>query len=201
MNAISKFLGTAIIGGLLIVLPAYLVVIMVVGVVGEVSDLLEPVVELFPINHEYDEFSAKIAAIALIVGVCFVFGLISQIRFGAAFGRWFKRTVLERIPGYKIIDTLVGRLAGGRSDTFLTPAAIELLTGVTSLGFIIEEQANGDLTVFVPSSPTATTGNIYSVSPDRVRRLDVKSIRVLDALSLWGMGTGRILHGDEPAKT
>jgi len=57
----------------------------------------------------------------------------------------------------------------------------------------MEEHDNGLLTVFVPSTPVLTVGNLYIVEPERVTRLTAGASEVADCISQWGMGSKKII--------
>ena len=62
----------------------------------------------------------------------------------------------------------------------------------------MEENDNGSVTVFVPSSPAITIGTIYIVDRSRVTPLEVSMIDVVDCISQWGIGSGRIIGNKNP---
>ena len=101
---------------------------------------------------------------------------------------------LKVVPGYRIIKrTLTGFTERRKSY----PAVmVELFQpGTAVFGFVMEENENDLLTVFVPSVPMVTTGNLHIVKRDRVTFIDAKAIEVADCISRWGSGTPRILGG------
>ena len=62
--------------------------------------------------------------------------------------------------------------------------------GTRMTGFITDEHASGNLTVFVPTGPNPTNGFIFHVTKEQVTRLDA-DIRTDDAMrTIIGVGVG-----------
>ena len=60
-------------------------------------------------------------------------------------------------------------------------------------GYVMEENDNGSVTVFVPAVPTLTMGSLHVVSRERVTLLESGSIDVSNCISQWGVGSKKIL--------
>jgi len=108
MRRLAEFTKTTLIGGLMVVLPLYLSILLMLKFVQLIAALLAPVTDHVPVRAELRQLLVISAAIV----VCFVAGLI--VRTGP--GLWAKnaleRKLLERIPGYSIIRGLAGRFVG-----------------------------------------------------------------------------------------
>ena len=61
-------------------------------------------------------------------------------------------------------------------------------SGVLMTGFVAEEIENGLFTVFVPTAPNPTNGNVYHVPASRLKFLDIKAEKAIS--TVVGMGTG-----------
>jgi uncharacterized membrane protein len=55
-------------------------------------------------------------------------------------------------------------------------------------GYIVEQNRDGTLTVFVPQAPTFTTGQVYVVNPSRIKKLDINSATLNAHLKALGKG-------------
>ena len=100
MKGLVEFLKTTLIGGLLIVVPMYLSVLLLAKALGGLVALLAPIVALLPQGAR--QFG-QILAMALVVLLCFVLGLIARTGLGRRVIAAFERRVLERMPGAKVI--------------------------------------------------------------------------------------------------
>ena len=169
MKALAEFTRTTLIGGLLIILPIYIAVLLLAKTVKGLLGLLQPVAEQVPASVEF----RQIVAILLLVGVCFVVGLIVRTGPGLRAKNACERAVLERLPGYTFLRGLAKRLAGQSEEQTLQPALVELEDALVP-ALIVEELEDGSFTVLVPrrqrrwpavSTSFRATGCIRSTSP------------------------------------
>jgi uncharacterized membrane protein len=61
------------------------------------------------------------------------------------------------------------------------------------LAYIVEEHADGNLTVFVPLASTPGVGTIQIVGNAKVEKLDASMMDTLGCLFNWGSGTEALL--------
>jgi len=79
-------------------------------------------------------------------------------------------------------------LANDGDATAWKPALVDLEDALVP-AFIIEELADGRLTVFVPSVPTPLAGAVYILTPERVHPLDIPFTQAIRSVSRWGSGS------------
>ncbi|MDP7497198.1 MAG: hypothetical protein QGI77_12225, partial [Roseibacillus sp.] len=68
-----------------------------------------------------------------------------------------------------------------------------------SLGFEIEELADGKVAVFLPSVPAATIGQVQLVPRERVHPLQASMHATLEALTMFGVGSSKLVGRDPEA--
>ena len=66
-------------------------------------------------------------------------------------------------------------------------------SGVSRLGFIMEENDNDTVTIFVPTPPTPTLGRLYIVERSRVTLLDASHVDVIKCITDWGIGSDKFI--------
>ena len=183
-----KKLGTHLLGalvtGILIVAPAYLAVVILLQALGSLSALVQPVADLLPDwlpgpNH---------LALTITLLICFLIGMAVRTRAGEAARGWFERTVLERLPVYKLVRNLTQRMAGRGVDESWQPALVEIEEALVP-AFIVEEIDPETCTVFVPSVPTPFAGAVYVIDRRRVHPVDVRFADAIRVVSHWGDGS------------
>ena len=138
MKTLAEFTRTTLIGGLLIILPIYVAVLLLAKTVKGLLGLLQPVAERVPASVEF----RQIVAILLLVCVCFVVGLIVRTGPGLRAKNACERAVLERLPGYTFLRGLAKRLAGTSEEQTLQPALVELEAALVP-ALIVEELDDG----------------------------------------------------------
>ena len=77
---------------------------------------------------------------------------------------------LLKVPGYKLAKETVQQFFGKNRSFFKEVVLVDIFkTGTLMTGFITEDQ--GDIiSVFVPTGPNPTSGNIYHLQKDQVIR-------------------------------
>src|SRR5512132_4538590 len=94
MRTLAEFTKTTPIGGVLIILPVYLAALLLAKTVKGILELLSPVTSQIPAAVEF----RQVLAIALLVAVCFIVGLIVRTGPGLRAKNAFERSVLEKLP-------------------------------------------------------------------------------------------------------
>lgn len=184
-----RFLKTTAIGGLLVIVPVAVVLFvlgqLLFGLYGAGIALLET--GLIRGIEAEDALLVLALALASLVGLCFFTGLVVQTRIGGALRAWFGRNVAGRIPMYKAITSLTERFAGVDGDDFV-PVEVDLYqSAARTLGFLVEKLPDGRCTVFLPSAPVATVGNIVIVPEASLTRLDASVSQAISAVTQWGV--------------
>ena len=184
MKFLREFLANALVGGLLIVLPIYLAVLVLLKGMKSVAALVRPLTGLVP-----DWLPAEnLLSLALVLVVCFLIGIAVRTRVGRIIRERIEKSLFERLPGYALFRSLTQRLAGEGRESAWKPALVEIEEALVP-AFIIEELEDGRFTIFVPSVPTPFAGAVYILSPERVHALDVPFTQAISSISRWGSGS------------
>ena len=190
MKSLAELTKSTLIGGLLVVLPIYLSILLLVKTIAGILALLSPITEAIPAGAQF----RQAIAIAIALAVCLVAGLVVRTGLGLRAKNAFERSVLERIPGYALMRGLAARMSGDGSDGAFQPALVELEDAL-SPAFIIEELEDGRYTVLVPSVPTPAAGALFILPRERVHPLDVPFTQAVKVISKWGEGAGALARG------
>jgi uncharacterized membrane protein len=201
MKVLLSFLATTVIGGLLVLVPVALLILILDDVLFMVVELVAPVAELRPVERLGGEVVATIVALALIVGFCFLVGLVARTAIGSRLGGWVEDAVLRRVPAYGMLKTLSQQFvgAGGADQSMFVPAVLSLPEDSLQLVYLIEEHGNGFATVMIPSVPAALAGPLQYVRSERLRKLEVPLAQVVQALQGCGIGAGPLFAPETSA--
>ena len=112
MKGLAELTKTTLIGGLLVVLPIYLSILLLLKTLGGVLALLSPVTAAIPAGAQF----RQVIAILIVLVVCLVAGLVVRTGVGLRAKNAFERSVLEKIPGYAMVRGLAERVSGDQSD-------------------------------------------------------------------------------------
>jgi uncharacterized membrane protein len=189
MHRLMSFLGTTFVGGLLVILPVYLAVLLLMKAAGSLLQLLKPVAALVPENRLHPDLIAGV----VVVVACFIAGLVARGFRRSKAGRVFEENVLERIPGYSMIRTATRSLLGNREGT-LDLALVEMEDGLVP-AVVVERHEVGWVTVFIPSTPAPATGAVYLFPESRVHRIDTPFRVGMKSAARYGQGAGALLAG------
>ena len=183
-----EFVKNTLVGGLLIVVPLYLAVLLLLKAMQSVMGLVRPLAQLLPTWIPAD----NILSLLLVLSLCFLIGLAVRAPLGRALRERLEQSLFERIPGYALFRSLTQRLAGESREHVWQPALAEIEDALVP-AFIIEELEDGRFTVFVPSIPTPLAGAVYVLSRDRVHPLDVPFTQAIQTVSRWGSGAKELV--------
>ncbi len=186
MTRLWDFLKTAAIGGFLVIVPIAIILFVLGQLLFALYALADTVLNALDLQV-HDALMMLGIAVAALIGLCFVTGLMLQTRVGAFMRDWLNRHVGDRIPMYNALSSLTQRFAGNEGESF-KPVEIDLYGSDTRLiGFEIEKLPNERLAVFVPSAPVSTVGNIYVVPRNRISPLQASVADTLSAITQWGV--------------
>ena len=185
---LSKLIATTFLGGFLVILPGYLAILalnkMIKGLIGLTFIFLKPIAAMLGLAES--EIAIPIASIIFII-ICFIAGLIVK----SSYGRIFKKSlepIFMKIPGYLLIRSIIRRIARMEESQNMSVAFVALgeVYEALSPGFLVEHHDNGFYTVFVPTVPTPTVGNIYLIPEDKVFIIDVPFLDMVKFITKWG---------------
>jgi uncharacterized membrane protein len=184
MKYAREFVTSTVVGGLFIVVPVYLALLLLLKGMKSAAGLVRPIAALLP-----DWIPAEgLFSLVLVLVVCFFVGAAVRTRTGRIVRERVEKAFFERLPGYGLLRSLTQRLANDGDETAWKPALVELEEALVP-AFIIEELDDGRLTVFVPSVPTPFAGAVYILNRERVHALDVPFTQAIRSVSRWGSGS------------
>ena len=172
------------VGGLLVLLPIYLAVLLLLKGMQSVANLLRPIAASLP-----DWVPAEnIWSLAIVLIACFAVGAAVRTRPGRVLREWIQTTFFGRLPGYELFRSLTRQLAGESDESVWQPVLAEIEDALVP-AFIVEEFDDGRFTVFVPSVPTPFAGAVYILNRERVHPVDIPFTDAMKSITRWGAGS------------
>ena len=190
MKGLAALTKTTLIGGVLVVLPIYLSILLLAKTLSGIVALLSPVTAAIPAGVQF----RQVIAILIVLAVCFVAGIAVRTGPGLRAKNALERSVLEKIPGYALVRGLTERISGDEREGAFRPALAEVEGGLAP-AFIIEELEDGRYTVLVPSVPTPAAGMLLILTRELVHPVDVPFTQAVKVISKWGTGAGALARG------
>ena len=169
---IRTFLRTTLIGGVVALAPLTLIILLFRWVINLIGRTLTPLVNTIiqnPDPNPYYKFALYLISFIAILLFFFIIGLVIRSRLFRFLNRAEDRYLLK-IPGYKLAKETVQQFFGKNRSFFKEVVLVDIFnSGVLMTGFITDDQ--GDIiSVFVPTGPNPTSGNIYHLGKERVTR-------------------------------
>ena len=188
MRSVKEYIISALLAGVLVVVPVYLALLLLLKAMQSLAGLVRPIAMLLP-----DWLPGEnILSLLLVLVLCFLVGVAVRTEMGRSIRERLERSWFERIPGYALFKSLTQQMAGASRENVWKPALAEIEEALVP-AFIIEELEDGRFTVFVPSVPTPLAGTVYVLTRDRVHPLDVPFTTALKSVSRWGSGTKELV--------
>jgi len=194
MSKLLQGLKEALVAGLLVVLPAWLAVLLIVGLLTKLGIIVKPIAGQLPeeVNHP------QVVALASFLLVCLCAGLILRTPVGRFLGQILGKHVFSQVPGYVPLKAIANQFADLDKREGFVPSLVEVEDGSLAPAFLIERHDDGRCTVFIPSAPTPMAGAILIMPVERVHPIDVPIGTILGCVSKWGTGAGELLAAMKP---
>lgn len=194
MDRIKTFIKTSILGGLAVILPTVLLALLFRWLFRWITGIIQPLTNLLISKGQFQEIIADILAIAIILVICFVVGVVVKTRAGQFIQENLEKRVLQLAPGYPMIKSVVMQFIGKERSPFSSVALVRPFENKTLLtAFITDVHEDGRYTVFVPTGPNPTSGFIFHLQPELVHPVNVPVEEVIKSVIACGMGSKILL--------
>ncbi|HSN48322.1 MAG TPA: DUF502 domain-containing protein [Flavobacterium sp.] len=185
MKIIFRFIANTLTGGILIMIPLFLIIVLFGKANTYLLTISEPIAKRLPdIFLGFD--GSKLLAIFLLILICFLCGLAFQSRF---IKRWVEKievNVLCHMPGYSLLKSVIADAVGAKVENNMTSVLVKEGDGWI-IGFLVEE--NEDLcTVYLPGAPKPSLGRIKIVPTASIQKLGVRMNVVAQSIKNFGKG-------------
>ena len=172
-----EFVKNTLVGGLLIVVPIYLAVLLLLKAMQSVMGLVRPLAQLLPAWLPADNIFAAPGVESL-----FPHRSCRPRPNGASAAGASGAVVVRTHPRLRPLSEFDPTTGRRESRERGQPALAEIEDALVP-AFIIEELEDGRFTVFVPSIPTPLAGAVYVLSQERVHPLDVPFTQAIQTVS------------------
>ena len=191
MRHVGRFLLVTLVQGILFLVPLVLVAVLAREGYQMLRRLSQPVARLLPEDRFFGILAEDLVSIMAIIVLFLIAGLFVGTRPGRLLSDRLERSVLYRVPGYLLVRGAVGSFPGLSTEMRPEPSLVETDDG-WAFALLVEREPPGFCTVFLPDSPTPTSGSVRIVEATRVRPLDVSMLNLLACLTRSGAGAGAL---------
>jgi uncharacterized membrane protein len=183
-----SFIRRTILGGLFVILPVTLILVLLKRAFAGVRAVLEPFAAKLPFEAQFPGLWAVLALVLL----SFAAGLVLRIRPVRRLAAAGNDRLAERFPFYRFLRGFGENLLEKSGGPPLKAALAEIEEALVP-AFVVEELADGRCVVFVPAAPSPIQGSIYILVRERVHLIDASLGRVARCVSHWGVGAGDLV--------
>lgn len=175
--------------GFLILLPLTIILILLSIVFNFIFGLVAPLSSALAPGTEDPHWLINLLSLAIFCLFIFLIGVLVRNKVGKFYFKNFEKKYLTKIPLYNLIHQTVYQFVGLKKLPFSEVVLLDpFRSGTMMTGFITDQIGEELYTVFVPTAPNPTNGNIYHVPKELITFL---SASTQDAMrTVMGMGTG-----------
>ncbi len=191
---VRRFFQTTIIGGVAAFLPITVLFIFFRWLANLVFNYLKPIVELLPLSSKLHEILATIVVFVAILFAFFLAGLVVKSRVGRFINHILEKKYLMRIPGYKVARDTVKQFFGGNRSFFSEVVLVDIFNSGTLMTGFVTDKHGEFYTVFVPTGPNPTSGNIYHVHQTKITQTNTAVDTGMKTIISCGAGSNEIFN-------
>lgn len=197
-----KFLRTTLIGGVVALAPLTLIILLFRWVINVIGRSLTPLVDTLLQDSDPNplyKFALYVITFTAILLFFFIIGLVVQTRL-SVFMKNAENRYMLKIPGYKLAKETIQQFFGKNRSFFREVVLVDIFnSGALMTGFITDDQGEM-ITVFVPTGPNPTSGNIYHLHQDRVMKTGASVDNGMKSIISCGAGSAELIESLEQTK-
>ena len=120
MRFVRDFVANAVVGGLLVLVPVYIAVLLLGKAMQTGASAVKPLADLLPSWLP----AQHLLSLLLVLLVCFAIGLLVRTSTGSAVREQLDRSVFGRLPGYETLRSLSRQVAGRADEAGWKPVIV-----------------------------------------------------------------------------
>jgi uncharacterized membrane protein len=184
-----NFIKATSIGGIIFLIPLGIIVLMIGKLAGVMKTVASKLTPFIPVETPQGAFVLNLLALAVLLGLCFLAGLVAQRATARKLSAKIESVMLEAVPGYSFVKGFADniRQSDELSESFI-PVIVQF-DDYSQIAFEIEHQEGGKVVIYLPGAPNPWSGTVVYVTPDRVRRLPMNVSEVVRSIRKLGKGS------------
>lgn len=195
MEKMKTFFKTSLIGGIIVVLPAALTLMIFRWVFTVITSVIQPLTNVVVARSQLNELVADTIVILVILLICFAVGVIVRTKIGRFIQENLENHILKIAPGYTVIKETVLQFLGKKKNPFSSVALVRAYENDTLMtAFITDEHPDGHYTVFVPTGPNPTSGFIFHLKSQYVHPVKVSVDHAIRSVIACGAGSSKLIE-------
>ena len=103
-----------------------------------------------------------------------------------------QKEFFKKIPGYNVINDTIQHFTGGKEVPFSSVVLVKPFNNDTLMTGFITEKHTEYYTVFIPTGPNPTSGNIMHLKPKNIIEVDIPLEDAMKSIIGCGAGSSKI---------
>lgn len=187
-----------LLSGINAILPLIIFLFLLTWAFKIIFQLIEPVIIILAPRSENQTIFIKLLALVLVLMVVTIVGVFIRSREGKKRFLKLENRIFKILPGYTMIKETLLQFLGTKRIPFSTVAIVRPFNNETrQIGFITSDFSNGFYTVFVPTGPNPTSGNIYHLKKDQIEIVDVPYEQAMKTIIACGIDSDSVFKGND----
>jgi uncharacterized membrane protein len=199
MKRSPNFVTTTLLGGAIFLLPLVVVIYVVGQGLALMAKAAEPLISALPTKSVGGVTLATLAAMVLLLLVCFGAGLLARAAFGRALSARFEDKLQTLYPRYTVIKAMSQGLHDAVGRRVMTPV-LATFDDHLALAYEMERLPDGRVVVYLPGAPDAWSGSVVLVTAERLAPLDIDASELTRSLRGLGRGTAALMSAAAAAR-
>jgi uncharacterized membrane protein len=193
MKNIFSYFKDRIITGLIVLVPATIIVIMLTDVLKKIMEVTAPLTKKFAFGGELTEAIIAVTIVVIfLAAVFFITGILFKTNLGVRFQKWIQNEVLVHIPLYKTLRGITLQLTGVSKANY--PVVEVDLYGNSSktIGIMTDTLADGRCVIYFPYAPIINIGQVNIVPKENVEKLEMSLKDAMDIITQIGFDSNKV---------
>jgi len=192
MKKIFDFVKAMVIGGVLFFIPLIILIVILQKAFQIAAALVMPIIKLLNVTHIFGIGVEIIVAIAIILFILYLGGLISKTSRAKKAVKKIEDALLSKVPGYDMIKNMGESFVGFEGNTSIS-TVLARIEDAWQYGFLIEEIEGEQYAVYVPGAPNPMSGSVYILEKTRIKKTNIPLQAAMKSLRGLGIGSNELL--------
>ncbi|WP_336516089.1 DUF502 domain-containing protein [Pollutibacter soli] len=192
MKYFLQFLRNTFTGGILFLLPLILIIVLLKKAVDFLGKIADPFDDRLPANIIFGLSGRTLLGVIILIIFCFIAGLIFRAAFFQRIVSQLEEKVLVYLPGYSLLKSVAADILHADAKRSMKPVFVKEEDSFT-IAFLVDEDAQGWSTIFVPEAPRFDSGEVRIVKTETIVKPDVPSSDLTKSLRAYGYGSSKWL--------
>lgn len=190
LEKIKNFFTTSIVGGLLVILPVVILFFAIRWLYNLLISIIRPVTDVIVRQTGIYVVLGDLIVLGGILSFCFALGAAVKTQVGRSIYDNLEEAILKRAPGYTFVKETILLFFGRKTPPFSHVALVRVFSNDTMMtAFVTDEHPDGSYTVFVPTAPNPTSGNIFHLNGEDVYPMEITVESGLRTILSCGLGS------------